>query len=121
MSTRPSLSRKVTPGSEKSRKEALDTGVSLTVDGTVYTVRAGDLSGFDESCLRREVGMSFMGLITALGEDPGVDLVAALVWLSRRANGEQMLKYRTVAEEIGFDVEISNADEAEEEEDSPEA
>lgn len=107
---RPNLNRKVTRKTEAARDEALNQGLSLTVDGRVYTVRAGDLTGMDAAALRREVGMSFMGLMKAMQADPDVDLIAALMWLSRRIEGEKLLSYEEVAQEVGYDVEIDLAD-----------
>jgi len=113
---RPNLNRKVTPKSEAKRDEALNQGLSLTVDGRVYTVRAGDLTGMDAAALRREVGMSFMGLMKAMQSDPDVDLIAALMWLSRRIEGEKLLSYEEVAQEVGYDVDIDLVDAEEPEE-----
>jgi hypothetical protein len=101
-SKRPSLQRKVTPRSEKARKEALDTGVKLSVNGKSYTVRAGDLSALDTRALRRELGLSFMGLMDALEQDPDIDLLAGLVWLARRTDGEIALTYDEVATELDY-------------------
>jgi len=113
---RPNLNRKVTRTTEAKRDEALNQGLSLTVDGRVYTVRAGDLTGMDAAALRREVGMSFMGLMKAMQSDPDVDLIAALMWLSRRIEGEKLLSYEEVAQEVGYDVDIDLVDAEEPEE-----
>jgi hypothetical protein len=110
----------VTPKTEAKRDEALNQGLSLTVDGRVYTVRAGDLTGMDAAALRREVGMSFMGLMKAMQSDPDVDLIAALMWLSRRIEGEKLLSYEEVAQEVGYDVDIDLADAEEPEDADPE-
>lgn len=118
--TRPPLQRKVTRASESKRNAELDMGLSISVDGKVYTVRQGDLTSLDTMALRRETGYSFMGLLKAFQADPDIDLIAALVWLSRRIDGEVMLGYGEVAGEIGYDVEIDVAGEAGEEAD-PEA
>jgi hypothetical protein len=117
---RPSHTRKVTKATEKKRIEGLDEGVTLTVDGKSYTVRAGDLTGLDVAALRREVGMSFAGIMTAMGRDPDVDLVAALIWLSRRIDGETTLAFDEVAADIGYDLELEVA-QAEPEGDSEKA
>lgn len=117
---RPALERKVTRASESKRNAELDMGLSISVDGKVYTVRQGDLTSLDTMALRRETGYSFMGLLKAFQADPDIDLIAALVWLSRRIDGEVMLGYGEVAGEIGYDVEIDVAGEAGEEAD-PEA
>ena len=118
--TRPPLQRRVTRASESKRNAELDMGLSISVDGKVYTVRQGDLTSLDTMALRRETGYSFMGLLKAFQADPDIDLIAALVWLSRRIDGEVMLGYGEVAGEIGYDVEIDVVGEAGEEAD-PEA
>lgn len=116
---RPSTARKVTRKTEEKRDEALDQGVSITVDGRAYTVRAGDLTGLDSSALRRECGYSFAGLMREMRRDPDIDLVAAVMWLARRIEGEQMLSYDDVAGEVGYGIDLEVKD-AEPEDESPE-
>lgn len=116
---RPNLNRKVTTKSEAKREDGLNQGLSISVDGRKYTVRAGDITGLDSAALRRETGMSFMGLMKAMQTDPDVDLIAALMWLSRRIEGEKLLTYEEVAAEVGYDVDIDLAD-AEPEDADPE-
>ena len=117
---RPALDRKHTRKTEEKRNEALDLGLTIKVDGAEYTVRQGDLTSLDTMALRRETGFSFRALLSAFESDPDVDLVAALVWLSRRIDGERMLSFADVASEIGYDVEIDLVDAGEEDSD-PEA
>ena len=119
MTARPALQRKTTRSSEKARKDELDLGVSVIVDGTTYTVRQGDLTSMDTMNLRRETGFSFRGLMMAAAKDPDIDIIAALVWLSRRIDGELMLSYEDVARDIGYDVDVELA-EAAPEDDRPE-
>lgn len=121
--TRPSLNRKVTPKSEKARKEALESGVTLKIDGTQYTVRAGDLTALDARALRRELGLSFLGLMGALETDPDIDLIAGLMWLSRRVNGETTLAYDEVASDLDYaaDYDIVKAADEQEADPDPEA
>ena len=114
---RPSVQRKQTRSSEATRKSEQDLGISIRVDGTEYTVRHGDLTSLDTMALRRETGLSFMGLMQAFETQPDIDLIAALVWLSRRIDGERMLTYADVAREIGYDVDIEVIGDAEEEAD----
>lgn len=117
---RPSLTPKPSSKKAQSKKdEALNEGISLTIDGAVYTVRAGDLSALDTRALRKELGLSFMGLITAFREDPDIDLIAGLMWLSRRVNGEQNLTYDEVAGSVDYSLDIAEA--AEEDGDEGEA
>lgn len=103
---RPALARKHTRASEAKRESELNLGLTITVDGEDYTVRQGDLTSLDVMALRRETGFSFRSLLESFQRDPDVDLVAILVWLARRIDGEVMLSYAQVATEIGYDVEI---------------
>ena len=104
---RPSLNRTTNSKTvTKNRNAALDEGVTIVVDGRKYTVTAGELTGLDVMALRKEVGMSFQGLIGALQTDADVDLIAALMWLARRLEGETTLAYADVAAQVGYDVEI---------------
>lgn len=122
MSNRPSLQRKTTRAGKKARDDALDQGLSVTVDGRTYTVRMGDLSSMDAAHLRRETGFSFVGLMRAAAKDPDIDVIAALVWLSRRIDGELLLSFEDVAADIGYDVEFDLADAGDpQEDDRPEA
>ena len=103
---RPALQRKHTRTTETKRNDELDQGLTVSVDGKQYSVRAGDLTSMDTMALRRETGFSFIGLMRAVQTDPDIDLIAALVWLSRRIDGERMLSYESVASEIDYDVEV---------------
>lgn len=103
---RPTLTKKPTRASRQAADDQLDEGVTIVVDGTRYTVRQGDLSALDSMALRRECGYSFVGLMRALYVDPDIDLIAAIVWLSRRIDGEVALPYAAVASELGYDSEI---------------
>jgi hypothetical protein len=102
--SRPSTARKVTRKTEEKRDAALDEGLKLTIDGAEHVVRAGDLTALDSRELRRQVGMSFTGLMQAFASDPDIDLIAAIVWLARRIRGEALLSYDDVAGEMGYDV-----------------
>lgn len=122
--TRPSLARRVTPKDRQKRAEAVaGEGVAITVDGVKYVVREGDLSAADVAAMRREVGLSFMGVLKAAKADPDVDIIAAVVWLARRVEGERDLTFVEVAETIGYDSEIEAVSEGDEPESgsSPEA
>lgn len=88
-----------------------DFALTVTVDGTAYTVRAGELNSRDITNLRRETGFSFRGLMDAAAKDPDIDIVAAIVWLARRKAGELLLSFEMVASEIGYDSEIELVDE----------
>ena len=99
-----------------------DPSVTVIVDGTKHTARIGEVTARMASEIRRETGMSSRALFAAAGDDPDLDIVAALVWIARRQNGEPSIAFGDVLDEIGYDSEIEAADiPAEEDEDSPEA
>lgn len=101
---RPSAARQRTRTTEAKRDDALDQGAKITVDGSEYVVRAGDLSALDSRALRKEVGVSFIQLINELQSDADIDSIAAIMWLARRIKGEVTLRYDEVAAEVGYDV-----------------
>lgn len=124
---RPSLARKHTPRTEAKRTAAHEQGIRVTYDGQEYVVRSGDLNAMDARDLRKELGLSFMGLRRGLAEDPDLDLIAALIWLARRVDGERGLPYAAVALEMGYDdaaddleIELVTDAEPENVSDSPE-
>jgi hypothetical protein len=118
--TRPSLNRKVTASSKAARKKALSEKVSIRVDGTVYTLRIGDMNALDDHALRTQYGMPFEAIAHAMATgDRSLDLIAALIWMARRTNGEDLLTYAEVANEIGFDVDISDVSDDEADEEAP--
>lgn len=123
MAARPPIARKHTPASEKKRNSMLDTGIQITYLGKVYSVRAGDLTAVDAQALRKELGVSFMGLIRALHDDPDIDLVAGVMWLSRRVKGDH-IPYEMVAAELGYEaletMVLDNVTDAEEVGENPE-
>lgn len=108
-----------TKASQAERKKALSEGIAVKWDGREYAVRLGDLSSLDAQALRREVGLSFIGVMKALRTDPDIDLIAAVIWLRRRMDGEPMLPFEAVAAEINYDSDL-DIDQAGEETD-PEA
>lgn len=100
---RPNMARKHTRTTEANRKAGLDVGFKITVDGRVYQVRAGDLNGLDMAAMRREVGMTFGQLSRIPSDEWDLDIIAAIVWLARRVNGEPTLTYAEVAQEMTYD------------------
>jgi|RhiMethySRZTD1v2_1073278.scaffolds.fasta_scaffold697804_2 hypothetical protein len=118
--TRPSLNRKVTRSSQAARKKALNEKLAIRVDGTVYTLRVGDMTALDDHALRTQYGMPFEGMVQAMAAgDRALDLMAAIIWMARRTNGEELLTYAEVAAEIGFDVDISDVAEDEAKAEAP--
>ena len=87
---RPPLDRKHTRVSEKKRDDALDQGLRLSIDGTVYEARVGDVTPAIARELRRETGMGFMRLLEVTAEDPDIDVISTFVWVSRLIAGESI-------------------------------
>lgn len=109
-STRPGLDRKHTRKTREKKQAELDTGIAVVVNGRRYAVRHGDLSAVDAMDLRRETGYSFVGLLNNMRRDPDIDQIAAIMWLSRRIDGEVGLSYLEVAQDVDYDVDIEVAD-----------
>lgn len=103
MTTTKPPARRHTRASESKRKDALDEGIRIKIDGEVYAITAGDLTALDARALRNEVGVSFPRLMQQAAEDFDIDTLAALIWLARRTAGERTLRYEDVAAEIGYD------------------
>ncbi|NUO35888.1 MAG: hypothetical protein HOQ45_02400 [Nocardioidaceae bacterium] len=120
---RPSLQRKHTRSTETKRTEALDEGLRITIGEDVYEVRVGDLNALHERALRRQYGSPFADLMEEFETKPGLDSVAAVVWLARFMAGETDLTYEQVAVDVDLEfaeaMALDSADPAEG--DSPEA
>jgi hypothetical protein len=84
--------------------------IRVTVDGKNFTVREADLTAKDAGELRRATGLSFAGLLKAATSDPDIDIIAGIIWLARRTNGERTLDYDQVAENLGYDADITVPD-----------
>jgi hypothetical protein len=118
--SRPSHTRKVTRSTKAARKKALNEKLSIRVDGTVYTLRIGDMTALDDHALRTQYGMPFEAMAHAMATgDRSLDLMAAVIWMARRTNGEDLLTYAEVAAEIGFDVDISDVTDDDADEEAP--
>ncbi len=94
--------------------------ITISVDGTIYTMRPSELSAADGAKVRAATGMSLRSILAAAQTDPDLDVIAAVVWLARRQAGENV-GFAEVAEAIGYDVKILPVETAApEDEDSPE-
>lgn len=78
----------------------------IIVDGTKYPFRLQEVTARDTGDLRRATGMSVRAVIVAMAEDPDIDVIAALVFLSKRQNGEPKVVYADVAAEIGYETTL---------------
>ena len=85
---RPTLAKKRTRETEGNRKQALEQGVRITIDGESYEVRHGDLTGLYSARLRRESGYSFRRLTELMDTDPDLDVIGTVVWLARVVRGD---------------------------------
>lgn len=91
--------------------------ITIIVDGTKHPVRVDEITARDTGDLRRATGSSLKTVLRSMSNDMDIDTIAALVWLSRRQNGEPHLDYDIVASSINYLTDWDNADEADEDED----
>lgn len=101
--TKKTVQRKHTRKTEEKRADALDQGYRVKVDGKVYKVTAGDLTGLDSRALRTQAGITFPGLLSQLVDDFDIDTLAVMIWLARRVHGERALSFEQVAAEVGYE------------------
>ena len=120
---RPSAARKHTRTTEAKQDAELDQGISFTdEDGTRLTVRVRDVKGKHDAALVAATGVDFMGLMAKASERQGTDLMAALVWFGRLVNGREDKSYDETLEDFGYaDLLAAELDEADKEDDRPEA
>lgn len=88
------------------RKNSPAVVLRMTVDGTTHNLRVNEISALDAAALRRATGMSFAAVMRAAQDDADIDVVAALIWLARRQNGEEHLTYETVAADLDYGAEL---------------
>lgn len=58
------------------------------------------MTALDVRALREQTGMSYNRLIRVATQDMDIDLLAAIVWMARRVNGERDLTYTEVASAV---------------------
>lgn len=123
---RPTLVKGTSRKGREAADNILNQGIIMTAGDQTITLRAGDLNGLHARELRRQVGITFPGLIVGLNEQAhfDIDLVAAAFWLRRLADGENVT-YNEVAAETDYSVlnnlSIEDADPDKADEDDPEA
>lgn len=93
--------------------------IIIKVDGKEYGLRFDEIPASEAGVLRKATGASLKSVFEDAGNDPDIDTVAALVWLSRRQNGEKNLPYNVVADAINYltDIEEVEGEPAEDESD----
>lgn len=111
--SRPSPVRKITPKVEAARKKAVDQTESIRIDGVVYTIRAGDITGLMEHEFRRITGMSVRGMVDQMYRDPGLDTFAAFVFMAKTLNGAETTfeaELEALNYDSDFDVDAADAE-----------
>lgn len=111
----------------RTQKKPESPGMQIEVDGRTYVVRESDLSPRDIAALRRETGFAgWVGLMQESQRGFDLDVLAALVWLARRLDGDTV-GYETVLDEMSYEADLNVSVEdkrkpkAVEGDDSPEA
>lgn len=79
--------------------------IAVRVDDETYEVDFKDCTALDASQCRQATGLSLAGLLQAASEDPDLDIVAAVIWLAKRQNGQPDASYHQVASELSYDVD----------------
>lgn len=91
---------------EQAAKPESEKAIVVVVNGVRYSLDPDEMNALDVADLRLATGMSFGRLMETLGEDPDIDIIAAVVWLARRQHGEPKIKYRLVVQEINYLTEL---------------
>ena len=71
----------------------------FTVNGANYSFRV-PLLAREERDLHQETGHRLAGLFPQLQSDPGLDIVAAFIWIARRQRGEQTVTFDAVLDQL---------------------
>lgn len=108
--------RKPSRSADKKASDALDSGVRFIVGDQVHEVRIGEITPRLAREVRRETGSTVMQLIEEVGEAADLDTIAALIWIARRIQGENVtfddidIDYGTVMSD-DFQVDVAGPDE----------
>ena len=86
------------------------TVIAITVDDTTYKLRHDDVKGSDAMAFRQQMGMSFRKAIELCQEDADIDLIAGLIWLARRQDGDKKITLEEVADGLSYGSNISSSD-----------
>jgi hypothetical protein len=95
------------PPARKKKTDSESPGMQIEVDGRTYVVRESDLTPRLVADLRRETGFAgWIGLSSEAQRGFDLDVLAALVWLARRVDGETV-QYDTVLDEMSYDTDLN--------------
>lgn len=94
------------PPQTRRKKKDDSPGIQIEVDGRTYVVREADLTPRDVAALRRETGFAgWLGLASEAQRGFDLDVLAALVWLARRVDGD-IVPFDTVLDQMSYDGDI---------------
>ena len=94
------------PPARKRKTNTDSPGMQIEVDGRTYVVRESDLSPRDIAALRRETGFAgWVGLTTEAQRGFDLDVLAALVWLARRLDGDTVT-FEAVLDEMSYEADL---------------
>jgi hypothetical protein len=85
--------------------------ITVKVDGEPYTLHLADLGPLDTLAVRKEAGMSLRQVLANAKDDPDIDIIAVIVWLARRHDGEAGLTLVKAAEGLTYSTDYEAADE----------
>jgi hypothetical protein len=96
------------PARRRSSGKADDSlGMKIEVDGRTYVVRESDLTSRDIAAIRRETGFAgWVGIATEVQRGFDLDVLAALVWLARRIDGD-IVPYESVLDEMSYEADLN--------------
>lgn len=83
-----------------------DTIFGLKVNDKEYLLDITAIGAADNHALRKELGFGWQKLWAAMQEEPELDLIAGLIWMCRRHNGEPGVQFSTVMSTINYKTEI---------------
>lgn len=100
---RPTTARKHTRTTTAKADAELDNGVAFTdTDGARLQVRIRDVKGSHDVALVTATGYDFMGLLRAVSERQGLDLLSAVVWFVRLVNDRDAGTYEDTLASFGY-------------------
>lgn len=81
--------------------------ISVDLNGITFVLDIEECTAIDAADVRRRLGLSLRGLFERAATDPDIDVIATLVWLARRHDGEDQLTWDEVAATIDYSADIS--------------
>lgn len=80
-------------------------GLRIEALGQVYELKPDEVTAEDAKDFRREVGTA-LGAVFGGARDVDLDVIAGVIWIVRRKEGERTLKYHDVAGKLTYASEI---------------